>query len=359
MAEVQPTRETEAPIFAFQDRVFSTGDIIRAAWFRGELQDPWDELALALECERKAMESELPVDDAIVQTMSEQFRYEHDLITAEETEQWLEDRGMTLEDFSGYFTRRHWAGVLREKVEITPRDYFSAPVECRDLLKVELLLSDRFRVLANRLSWRLAAGALVGNPETPAVEAERTFFFARWKITEVALPGWLAKLGADAAWFEEMLRSEAAFQETRKALLSEETLRDELKVNGQRLTRFDVEILELECADAVREALLCLRDDGLAASTLAEECRYPYRREELYLEDLSDELQRRFLCAAAGDVLEVKRGDCFELCRIEEKAEANLDSEAVRNRLERRILQRHFSELTAKHIRWLVPQTSP
>jgi hypothetical protein len=109
MAEVQPTRETEAPIFAFQDRIFSTGDIIRAAWCRGELEEPWDELVLALECERTATESELPIDDAIVQTMSEQFRYEHDLITAEETEQWLEDRGLTLEDFSGHFTRRHWA----------------------------------------------------------------------------------------------------------------------------------------------------------------------------------------------------------------------------------------------------------
>ena len=28
--------------------------------------------------------------------MSEQFRYERDLITAEETERWLADRGLTL-----------------------------------------------------------------------------------------------------------------------------------------------------------------------------------------------------------------------------------------------------------------------
>ena len=35
------------------------------------------------------------------------FRYEYDLITAEETEAWLANRGLTFEDFSDYFTGQY------------------------------------------------------------------------------------------------------------------------------------------------------------------------------------------------------------------------------------------------------------
>ena len=44
-------------------------------------------------------------DDAI-DAAAQAFRYEHDLITAEETERWLADRGLTLSDFGDYFARR-------------------------------------------------------------------------------------------------------------------------------------------------------------------------------------------------------------------------------------------------------------
>ncbi len=48
------------------------------------------------------------MDDAAVAAAAEAFRYEHDLITAEETERWLEKRALSLDDFTDYFVRQYW-----------------------------------------------------------------------------------------------------------------------------------------------------------------------------------------------------------------------------------------------------------
>ena len=48
----------------------------------------------------------------------------------------------------------------------------------------------------------------------------------------------------------------------------------------------------------------------------------------------------------------IVRGEGFHLCRILRKAEPDLDDPLVKSRAEDRILDRHFGELCAQHIRW-------
>src|SRR5262245_26113626 len=113
-------------------------DVIHAALFRDELQSAWETM-LAGRAVSDALDED--PDEETVQTLSEQFRYDHDLITAEETEEWLAARGLTLDDFADYFLRR---AVLEQNEREEPADdsdYVSADDELRELLRVELLLS--------------------------------------------------------------------------------------------------------------------------------------------------------------------------------------------------------------------------
>lgn len=120
-------------------------------------------------------------------------------------------------------------------------------------------------------------------------------------------------------------------------------------------TGADVEMIELESSDAAHEASLCAREDGAPLDELARESGYPYRRARLTIAELPEELQRQFLSSRTGEVLDpMPRGDGFELWRIVEKIEPSLDDGEIRRRVEQRILQRYFSELIAKHIRWVI-----
>src|SRR6266481_6446701 len=87
---------------------YSVRDVVDAAWFRGELDSSWSRLLHEVACDALADERDLEADGDLLQTMSEEFRYGRDLLTAEETEKWLAARDLTEEDFSAYFLRRYW-----------------------------------------------------------------------------------------------------------------------------------------------------------------------------------------------------------------------------------------------------------
>ena len=118
------------------------------------------------------------------------------------------------------------------------------------------------------------------------------------------------------------------------------------------LTRFEAEVIEVESLDAAREALLCVREDGMSMQEVAGEARYPYRRITFRHEDVPPNLQQKFWSVGAGDLLEpLPRGeDGFELYRITNKSEPDLSDIIVQERIDERLLEQHFSGLVRDHI---------
>ena len=83
---------------------------------------------------------------------------------------------------------------------------------------------------------------------------------------------------------------------------------------------------------------------------VATEGGYPYRRADFILEDLPIDAQRRFLSVSAGEMLKpLAHGDGFELRRILRKIEPQPDDPNVKLRIDQRLLDRHFAELTSKY----------
>ncbi len=350
-----PLTARESRVIFRCGRDYTVRDLIDAGYFCGELKLMWDELLSGIEAERQADESNLEADDEAVASDAEAFRYENDLITAEETEHWLEEQGLTLGDFTDYILRRYWRNVLGAKVEANGMPFLAAPLELRELLVTELIFSGEFGRLAKRLSWQVAASHVVSDDELDPglIEAERERFFAREGIDAEELPRWLDQLERDPSWFSEMVSMQAKYRRHSEILLSGAALGQELANLRLPLTRFELEIVEVESRDAAAEALLCIREDGMTMEEVASESRYPYRRTTALLDDIPADSQQKFLSVSAGEVLDpIARGDGFQLCRVMGKSEPSLDDPAVRTRVEARILERHFFELTAKHIEW-------
>jgi hypothetical protein len=330
-------------------------DVIDAAYFRGELKARWHELLRGVEAEKEAMTSDLEVDDEAVASAAETFRYEYDLITAEETEHWLEERGLTLEDFSDYFVRVYWRHALEANVTPESLVFHSASPELRELLTAELFFSGEFDRMTKGLSWQVAASCAVAGDDLPSdlKDAERERFFAREGIGADELPGLLDQLERDPSWFDEMISLGANYRRYCEILVSGTAPNQELANLRLPLMRFELEIVEMESRDAAAEALLCVREDGMSMEEVAAEGGYPCRNTTILLEDIPADSQQKFLSVSPGGVLDpVARGDGFQLCRVMGKSEPTLDDSVVRARVEVRILERHFLELTAKHIEW-------
>ena len=335
-------------VCACAEQSYTAHDAIDAAIFRGELGVKWKEFLDEVEAEKRA--DELDLDEAAISSAAEAFRYEYDLITTEETQAWLANRGLTFDDFSDYFTRQYFATAIREKIVPDEVEYQCASSDLRRSFLTELILSGDLDRLTSDLMARLAARCAGQEPTPDAIASEERKFLHRNGIKTAQRANWLKKLGRDSKWLDEMLAIEAAYRTHCDRLLVPEARQHELMALRLPLTRFEIEAIELESHDAAREALFCVQQDGMSMEEVATEGRYPYRRSEFLLQDLPVDAQQRFLSVSAGNVLEpIARGDGFELCRVISKTEPHADDPTVKSRIDQRLLDRHFSELMSKY----------
>jgi len=357
MASTVPAQKEDRIVFTSGPKGYSVRDIIDAAYFRGELDPFWNEVLLRAEADRLAHETDAELDEAALEEASIAFRYQYDLITAEETEQWLEIRGLTLSDFSEYFAREQWVKAFGGKAEPDLVPFAQASARQRELLAEELTLSGELDRMATRLAWRVAARA---SAETDEIEealvgAERARFVQRSGVEGEALAGWLRGLGQNELWLEENLAMEVIYRERCTKILTKEARDREISALRLPMTRLEMEIIELESRDAANEAFLCVRDDGMSMEEVAQEGRYPYRRTDLVLEEIPVEMQQKFLSLSPGNVLEpTPREDGYVLSRLLGKAEPKPDDPDVRARIEQRIMDRHFADLTSGRIQWQI-----
>ena len=340
------------------DSEFTVQDILAYAWFLGELQTPWSELQNGVAFEQCAKDSDLEPDDEALNSMSEEFRYARDLLTVEETERWLLARDLTEDDFSEYLVRRYWGeNPPAEAPAPEPSEYLTASADLKELLRIDLLFSGSFDDLTRALSWRLAAAAELNNtaPNDESVKNERARFFERTGLDETSLPEALKQLNRTAAWLEECLQLEASYQQASASVVSDAGRTRALTTMRLPLTRFTIQTLALRSQEAAQEAILCLTKDALSPEQVAQECGVSWEEQRLFLADLSHEVQQEFLSAAPGEVLAPKADEeGFVVIRIIAKTEPALADDDVRKRIDQQLMESHFSEISSKHIRWLL-----
>src|SRR5215211_7414116 len=201
---------------------YTARDAIDAAIFRGELAEKWQTFLHHVAAEERADELELELNESAISAAADQFRYRHDLITAEEAEAWLANRGLTFDDFSDYFARLYCVGAVHEDVSPEQIEYTSAAPEVRRLFVAELILSGALDDMTLKLMRRLAARCAGKEPTAEAIAVENRKFLDRINLEAAQLLRWLKELGRDSQWLDEMLAVEAAYATHCNTLLAPE-----------------------------------------------------------------------------------------------------------------------------------------
>ena len=337
---------------------FTVKDVLDAAWFRGALDKPLARVLEAHACEQQAATLDQEPDQETLQSMSEEFRYHRDLLTAEETETWLASRDLTEDDFGSFFLRAYWLEKQAPRPAPVILPYPEIPAELLDLLRVDLMLSGDFDSLAEAASWR--AVALRQSDSTLDAAPERARFFDRTGLSEAGLTAALGQIERDAGWFEECLRMEAAFGRLSALWLNQAERARALASRRHGLTRLQIESLLAPSRDAAQEAVLCLRENQASMEELAQACGSHREQRDLFLEDFAPDLQQLFVCAQPGEVLNLPEDDSgFLVCRILAKHDPDLADADVSSRIDQKLLEDRFSELTRDRIQWVQPAARP
>ena len=321
---------SDRPVFAVNGEVFHWGDVVRHARASGR----WDELEAAtrqgLVCEAHfdAVEED-GVEEAIEEAAAE-FRYDRELITAEEMEGWLEARGLTPEEWMGYIRRtvlrQLWAGDIEEFAI----EYPVSGAEVEEALRIDLLCSRTRRILAEELAVEAAAAAAAtatgGDAAQPGGAEDR----------DAVLAG---------------LRQRA--ERFRREALSPETIAREVSSNQMEWIRVDCQAIGFAEAGPAREAALCLREDGLDIEEVAGEADVPIEEVVFYLDQLDPDQHSRFLGATVNDVIgPVPVDEVHTVYQVVAKVMPSVGDPEIVRRAEEAVLARLLASEVNRRVRW-------
>ena len=321
--------------------VFSVGT---TAYRRRHLVDAtrawgeWDALVREareeLACAARAAERVDPLDPSAAAAAGASFRRAHGLLAAEDLEAWLAERDVAVADWLSHvrqeLLREEWRGELDAIVDGGP-----AP-DGAELARAAWTLgicSGAIAELVERLAAEAAAEAAVTRPDEPAL-GESSYADA-----DVS-PASLERLRAA----HERLVSEA---------VTDARVARELEAHRAAWATVDAVVLVHPDLDVLREAALCVTQDGLDLAAVAEEAGAELCRERLAVSALPAEVGARLFAAEPGELLEpLAVEETAWLVLVEGKTMPSAADPELRNRAAELIAARERAGAVDRWVRW-------
>lgn len=338
--------------FTVADREYYWRDVVLAAMWRGEWSAFDARLRRGLACETWSYEHDDPADQQAVDAATVDFRYAHELITAEETELWLERMQLSVDIWSRFFVRQNllarWADRLDEVLEHFPPDDDAVA----EHLLAESICSGWLRTQATALAGRAAVGR--DEAASPGVDVPPLDERQVEALVRTPLPVF-ADLDTDAlrdrlahlSWLD------AAFGAARMRAMTPEALH--AQIEASRLDWIEVELDRLSFPEEsmVRETLLCCQEDNLSLAQLASRIRRSVATDVVRLEDSEPDFRTLLLSAAPGALLgPVAANDAFHAVVVRDKRLPSTGDAAVLALAEAAVEDALLRRARMLHVQW-------
>lgn len=283
-------------LFTVEGRTYAWEDVLLAAELSGELDVLERQTRQGLACVQRLRAEAGELSAETLRAAATVFRYERNLLAAEELEAWLEGRGLTVSDWNVYLRRL----LLRERwvdeLEQTEADFAVGDEELAGALPAEAICTGFLQRAAERLAEDAALAAADDDVEDSPDRA-------------TVIVGLVRRAAA--------VRSRAP---------SPPEVEREVAAHALDWIRIEAETLELADAEAAQEAALCVRVDGRPLAEVAEACGLSANALVLYLGDADPELRIALVSASPGELIgPVERGAGHLLLQLRAKAEPSPD----------------------------------
>lgn len=348
-------------VFEARGRTYTLGHVFAAAAFGGWTGGFWKELEDGLACAAYADDEGFEIDTVELQESADRFRYQRNLVTAEETERWLSDHDVDEDDLVGWLERRYWRERFTREGRRIGDTYTPAPSVITDVLWPEVVFSGCLGTLAIPLARRVAAAAAAHDNGTAAIgdhaaAAATEAFFERAGCGPEGLAAWLAGNRCDDAWFRELLGLEPLYLHACADALSPERCSAALESRRLDLMRIEFRTAHFPSERQAREALLCITDDGESFTDTVQRTGAQAEEQSLLLEDAPEMLRAPLLSAARGEVILVRGPESESLIvQVIDKTPPGTTDPQVRARLEPALFSQRFDPLVDTYVRWTVP----
>jgi hypothetical protein len=313
-------------MFTIHDTEFGWEEIVIAAEVWGEWQPFVEQTRQSLCCLRLATDTDQLPAESETRAAATSFRYAHNLISAEETLNWLNARGLTVEDWMDYLRarllRERWEHRLDEITESAP----TSDEESDEAVKIHAICADKLIEWARKLAGRAAV---------------------------VAGSGSFGSIGLTPR--EMIERIEAGFASACRANVTPDLL--EAKITDRLLDwiRFDCRYIWFPEERIAREASCCVTEDGWTIQEIARESHSIVQEWNFYLDEIEPNLRHRFLAAQEGEWLgPIKILEGFPVFSIVNKQMPSPGDAGIRRRAAQAIVNNLIENAINQHVRWVM-----
>jgi hypothetical protein len=285
------------------------------------------------------------------------WRYERDLLSADEMQSWLDERGLDMEEWLEYMLRSvskaQWADELKD----IAKAYSVSSKEVDALIYGEAVCSGALAELAERL----AGQAAVSDRVTSETKGSRPVpSKAELRAVVKGLPSTVRSkgiLGLDPKTTLERAEHVAyvtlSYERFIDRIAAPAALAREIEAHALDWTRLDCETVRFESEETAREAALLVREDGLALGQAAKMAKAEVEETHYVLEDLGPPLKDRLIGALPGQLIGPLSGDDgFLLVSIVDRQEASNKDRPSRERARDRVIKRTIKREIEKRVRW-------
>jgi hypothetical protein len=349
----------------FQQTVFVVGhdeycwaDIAVASIVWGDWDRLRQEVREGMACLRAVRESGRPLPDAEIAEAAADFRYERELVSAQEAEAWFARWGLSPGAWMEFIRR----SVIRRKHESRLSEWLARyPADDADVaaaMGTEAVCSG----LLTRLAPKFAARAAVYARKHAARENGHPLFSDEELAGAMPpTPAELSARGLDldeaflAARSTRIAEIELALRDFRAEVVTPKAVEEQISAHHLEWIRVDYQTLIYPAEAMAREALLCVREDGMEFLELASESQAAeLRDEEHWIGEVSGPLHASLLGALPGEVLgPFATAGGHALLRITSKRLPSADDEQVRSRAEMAALRRALANELQTRVQWL------
>lgn len=287
------------PVFAAADRTWTIGEVLATALYMST-----DVVTTERKTRALPQTGKLGDVDAAVQA----FRYQHQLVSADECLRWLVARGLSYADLRASMARR---------VSARPGPDGGAA-------EIDLILSDEFARLARGLAARVAVALQAGDTLGGAIDDDWPHLDARYRA--------FAALTADPVARLRQLQSD--------------------RLNWVQI---EFEQVEFDNLDAAREARLCVLEDGQSLRELALAGRFANVSRRERVSALPPAWSHALLRTRPGAITPViQDGERLLLLGVTRIIEPTLSDPSVLAGIDAQLLDQHLEPLLARHVRWVL-----
>lgn len=327
----------EQVVFAVGESEYTWADVVLAGVLRGEWREVADRALAGASLFARAQEAaEFPLSDDDIENAANDFRYERDLVTAEETEAWLARWDLDADAWM------EWIGadLLRRRTVDEPGATELSPEETEAAVHSEAVCSDTLGRFAYRLAARAAISVRLAEEEGQGEPNGSGSDERKIEPPGLDFLPFFMHPEAVRSRLSELSRLESAYSRLRRDVVTPEGVEARVRAHQTDWLRVDARVLQLASEDVAREALLSIRDDGTSLEEIARDTGGDFRAGVFYLESFEPAFRDYVVAARRGELLGPLTGSGgWSLIQVEDKILPSVADPEIAARAEASLLE--------------------